>query len=161
MPAKKWTPEQRKAASERAKARLAGNTATAERPVAASADPLKDLAALIVQATTKDAEESKILDQFTSLIGRIDFKKHPELRDHPAMQGLLEKAFVREDNIPEADGRVAPGTVRGEGLNAQAVPWTWAHVNFLADKEPDGMFARVKFMPERTQTVIWNGLQVW
>jgi hypothetical protein len=124
-----------------------------------------------VQAASKDDEEEKILAQFTALLERIDLKKHPELRDHPAMQGLIQKAFD-SDAVPESKG-MPPGTVIGSGLNANAVPWTWQHVQFLHDAEcdcgndperscnPKAMYRFDRFTSPRTQQVIINGLSVW
>src|SRR5216684_1059143 len=114
-------------------------------------DPLKELAALIVQAASSDAEDDKVISQFTALLGRIDFKKHPELRDHPAMQHLIEQAFDNEGVMSVASERTPPGTVEGTGLNAHATPWTWDHVKFLHDKEPEGMFKLKTVMCTKTQ----------
>ena len=126
-----------------------------------ASDPLKELAALVVQAVSKDAEQDKILDQFTSLVSRIDFKKHPELRDHPAMQNLLQQAFDAEQKAPKPSSRLAPGTVMGDKINSPIVPWTWDHVKFLHDEEPTGMFRMKTVMCTKTEQVIVNGLSCW
>ena len=69
---RKWTPEQKKAASDRAKARAIIDSTVASPPPS-TGDPLKDLAALIVQAASKDAADDKIIEQFTQLLEHIDF----------------------------------------------------------------------------------------
>src|SRR3989442_10967516 len=144
---REWSPEQREAARQKAQERWAAKTGNIGRkphglsgPLTVSespppsappeksepgesrvpsdaSDPLKELAALVVQAVSKDAEQDKILDQFTSLVSRIDFKKHPELRDHPAMQNLLQQAFDAEQKAPKPTSRLAPGTVMGDKIN--------------------------------------------
>lgn len=122
---------------------------------------MKELAALVVQAVSQDAEQDKILDQFTNLLSQIDFKRHPELRDHPAMQNLMQQAFDVEREAPKPNERLAPGTVLGDKINSPIVPWTWEHVKFLHDVEPEGMYRMKTVMCTKTEQVIINGLSCW
>ena len=163
LPKRQWTDEQRKAASERAKARWAGSAAVAEPEAPAEADDddvLRTLAATLLKAADKKANQRKTLEELGAVLDRIDPKDHPELADDPTIQAFVEKITgIRVEKARE-EGK-PPGTVIGSGLNAEVVPWTEAD---LTNKKwgclnEQGEPWYVTFTPNETIPVFYNGIR--
>lgn len=153
MPIRKWTPEQRKAASERAKARMAVQAVAEPEPELAEDDPLGDLIAALGKARNKKASTAKDLEELGAILDRIDPKANPELADDPTIEAFLDKIGQARLKKAEQTG-LAPGTVIGTGMAERDVPWKLADVNLL----PDGSKELVTWTPNETIPVFYNGV---
>ena len=156
---RKWTPEQRQAASERFKQRAA--TAVMEQSSDAGptddSDVLTQLARTLMQAASKKANQKKVLDDLGRILDQIDPKAHPELAEDPTIQAFVEK--IGGARIQQAQARgMPPGTVVGTGMAAQALPWTLNDVVNLVKNE-HGEPVYVTFTPTETTPVFFNGVR--
>lgn len=156
-PRKVWTPEERKAASDRAKQRWHQRQ---ESPPPAPTeldtdddDVLGQLMATLQQAKAKKVKGTQLLEQLGSLLDQIDPKDHPELADDPTIQTFLEKIGEARLKKAEKDG-LPPGSYVGTGLAQQDVQWKLADVN----RRPDGSKELVTWTPAETILIGYNGV---
>lgn len=164
MPAKRWTPEQRKAASERAKARIAAQSATAvdvaEPEEDSDDDVLSQLAATIMKARDKKQNQRKLLDDLGKILDQIDPKEHPELADDPAIEQFMERIGAQRIKEAQEHG-LRPGTVIGTGLAQRDVPWTEADLTHpeWGCVDENGQPIYVEFIPNETIPVFYQGIR--
>lgn len=177
-----WTAEQRLAASEKFKARMAARkaqatavadpepqveAATASEEAAVGEDVMHQLASLFAKASTEKKGREKAINDALDILGRLDPAKYPDVADNPAVEAFVEK--VQAARAQSAD--MPPGTVIGRGIAAQKVPWSWAHLKKSMNLSPEEfaersktepiLFPWVEYMPIKTTTVVWNGLRVY
>ena len=189
MPKRKWTAEQRRAASERAKARFAVAEAAAaeaareriEARLAATVavdkenatiltsfkdqedqedDVLSQLIATLGKARDKKEKQSKVLEELGAILDRIEPTEHPELADDPTIQAFVDKIGGVRIKRAEAQG-MRPGTVIGTGLASQDVPWKESDLTHpeWGCVHPDGTPQYVTFTPNETIPVWYNGIR--
>lgn len=160
-----YTAEQRRA--NLAKGRATQAAKKAAHAVADPPDPDTDSDDLLTQlgqallgASKKKADSGKVLRQLEDILGQLDPKEHPELLSDPTIQAFIDRLADQRAQAAEHQDD-PPGTVYGNGLAVTAKPWTWRHVEFLHQQDPEGMFKKKTIIPSRTEQIIINQLGVW
>ena len=171
---RKWTLVERRAASEKAKARIAAQpvaTAVAERPpepepseneeALDSDNVLAQLAGLFQQASGQRSGRDKAITEALDVLGKLDPRKYPEIADNPAVQDFVEK--VQAQRAQSSD--VPPGTIMGTGLASFKKPWTKNDLLKGKDMPVEEARARgfmewITYRPMHTTVVIWQGIKV-
>lgn len=125
-------------------------------------DVLGQLAATILKARDKKANQRKILLDLAEILDKIDPKEHPELAEDPTIEAFVERISDMRVKKAQEEG-LPPGTVIGNpnSLSATIVPWTEAdltHPKWGCLKE-DGTPNYVTFTPNETIPVWYNGIR--
>jgi hypothetical protein len=119
-----------------------------------------DFARILGKAETKRQEKEAAIDGIEKLLGSLTPGDYPELADHPVVQkfmGLIAEKHERQDERK-------PGTVYGEGLARQDIPWRMEDVVKRATDptHPDYETFRLVEWPGRETIYLgWNGLGIW
>lgn len=160
MPGHKWTEEQKQRMREKARARVAQAAAAIAEPEPepdAEGDVLADLMASISKLRDKKTGQKKALEDLGKILDRLDPTEHPELADDPTIQAFVERIGSTRIQQAKAQG-LPPGTVVGEGIAQQSIPWTEKDVIDLV-KDADGNPIWVTLVPSETIPLFFNGVR--
>jgi hypothetical protein len=175
MPQRKWTPEQRKAASDRAKARMAdsptvfGQKVAVAEPESDGDDAISQLMATLAAVQSKKLKQTDALKQLGGILDQLDPAKNADLLDDPTIAAFVERVTTQRVAQAEKLG-LPPGTQVGTGLGQDGVPWHYTDLpkycrRRLAGHEQDAVTTEenseldlVTFIPNQTTSVTWNGL---
>lgn len=124
---------------------------------------LAELADLFTKAQTDTKRRSRHVESIVSLVATLDPKDYPELADNPVLTKFVEDvqaAKMKDPSIP-------PGTILNKGTLAEnKKPWTVQDLKSPppdwqeGDPLPPGHTQWHRFIPERNQTVVFDGIRV-
>lgn len=115
-------------------------------------DPMAQLAAVFSAASKDKRKVSTAISELETVLAKLDPKDTAELLKNEVVAQFFEQ--VSEAKVVQ-NAELPPGTVIGTGLGATAVPWTLRYLHKLREQ---GAVNVVKFLPQTTQLVCWNGL---
>lgn len=119
-----------------------------------------DFARILSDAGAKAKQRDGAIDGIEKLLGGLTPGDYPSLAEHPVVERFM--ALIGQQR--ERKGERKPGTVEGEGLAQQDVPWRMEDVLKRATDptHPDyETFKLVEWPGRETKYLGWNGLSIW